>query len=67
MSDHGEEDVVNGMFEEPEGYREQEKPFTYESFRLEDGRVLRLRLVGSNPLWVRLRSLVESCDVRRVQ
>lgn len=46
-------DEVGTMFHEPEGYLEIEKPPTYQSFKLDDGRELSLRLVGSNPLWVR--------------
>lgn len=52
MSTNDDDVDVQAMFQEPEGYLQPEKPFTYESFELEDGRSLELRLVGNNPLWV---------------
>lgn len=53
MSINDDDGDIQAMFREPEGYLQPEKPFfTHESFELEDGRSLLLRLVGKNPLWV---------------
>ena len=52
MSNSDDDEGIDGMFQEPEGYLQPEKPFTHESYQLEDGRRLDLRLVGNNPLWV---------------
>lgn len=46
-------DDVGMMFQEPEGYLQKEKSPTFQSFALDDGKELNLRLVGNNPLWVR--------------
>ena len=40
------------IFQEPEGYFQPEKPATFAEHTLLSGQVLRLRLVGFNPLWV---------------
>lgn len=61
MSTSEEDEIAGGMFDEPEGFRQPEKACTYESYHLEDGRTLDLRLVGSNPLWV---GLLTSMGVR---
>ena len=45
-------DLNNAMFEEPNDYFEPEKPATYTEHTLLSGQILRLRLVGHNPLWV---------------
>lgn len=42
------------LFLEPEGYYEPEKPQTYAEHTLLSGEVLKLRLVGHNPLWVKI-------------
>lgn len=44
-------DEVLDIFKEPEGYRQPEKPFTFQEYKLQDGQTLRLRLVGQSPLW----------------
>ena len=41
------------LFKEPEGYYKPEKVPTTASYTLVDGRVVKLRLVGESPLWVR--------------
>jgi EEF1A N-terminal glycine/lysine methyltransferase len=45
------------MFDEPEGYFKPEATATLVSYQLVDGSELKLRLVGYNPLWVRIRGL----------
>jgi len=53
------------LFQEPEGWRTPEKPCTYQTFTIEEkdeqGHVvqkeIKLRLVGSSPLWVCLATL----------
>ena len=40
------------LFQEPKGYFQDEKPPTFAEHTLLSGEVLRLRLVGHNPLWV---------------
>ena len=40
------------IFEEPDGYLPPEKPPTFTEHTLLSGEVIRLRLVGHNPLWV---------------
>jgi len=51
--DSDEDDPLgNNMFQEPQGYREAERPATYAEHTLLSGETLRLRLVGHNPLWV---------------
>ncbi|TKX18185.1 hypothetical protein C1H76_9658 [Elsinoe australis] len=49
MSDSDEDGL--GLFQDPDGFYEAEKPATYVSHQLLDGRTLKLRLVGHNPLW----------------
>ena len=50
-----EEDFENhaGLFKEPDGFYQQEKPPSFADYKLADGKALKLRLVGHNPLWVR--------------
>jgi hypothetical protein len=43
-----------GLFAEPEGYYQPEKQPTFASHAMQDGRELTLRMVGHNPLWVRV-------------
>ena len=43
-----------GLFAEPEGYYQPEKQPTFASHAMQDGRELNLRMVGHNPLWVRV-------------
>ena len=40
------------IFEEPDGYLAPEKPPTFTEYTLLSGEVIKLRLVGQNPLWV---------------
>ena len=40
------------IFEEPDGYLPPEKPPTFIEHTLLSGEVIKLRLVGHNPLWV---------------
>lgn len=49
------EDFENdaSLFKEPDDFYQQEKPPTFVEYTLVDGRTLKLRLVGHNPLWVR--------------
>jgi hypothetical protein len=56
MSDtHNSDDEGDlGLFAEPEGYYQPEKQPTLASHAMQDGRELTLRMVGHNPLWVRL-------------
>lgn len=48
MSDSG--DGLD-MFNEPEGFRQPEKPYTFQEYDLACGEKLTLRLVGQSPLW----------------
>lgn len=49
----GDEDApAVDLFHEPEGYFQPEKPATFTTYALKNGRVLNLRLVGHSPLWV---------------
>lgn len=41
-----------GIFQDPEGYYKPEPEPTFVTHTLLDGRELKLRLVGHNPLWV---------------
>lgn len=50
-SDSDDGNVIS-IFDEPSGYFQPEKPYTFESFTLDNGTNLELRLVGQNPLWV---------------
>lgn len=55
MTSSSDEDVNDAaLFQEPEGYFQPEKPATYTEHTLLSGQTLRLRLVGHNPLWVRV-------------
>lgn len=51
MSDYESEIDI---FKEPDGYREAEKPHTHQSFTSRHGKSITVRLVGQNPLWVRI-------------
>lgn len=52
MSDTSSDVEDNGLFNEPEDYYQPEKEPTFVCHGLRDGRELRMRLVGHNPLWV---------------
>lgn len=49
-----DEDVgeFGSFFNEPEGFRPPPKPETFSEHTLRSGQVLRVRLVGSHPLYV---------------
>ena len=47
-----EDRLCYDIFQEPEGFREPEKPATYTEYTMLSGETLRLRLVGHSPLWV---------------
>lgn len=52
----GDEEDVQGFgdfFQEPEGFRPPEKPATFAEHQMRSGQTLKLRLVGSHPLYVR--------------
>ena len=51
MSD-GDGDGGLDMFDEPADYYQPEKEPTFVEYRLRDGKIISLRLVGYNPLWV---------------
>ena len=59
---HDDEDGISSsdLFQEPEGYYQNERPPTFTEYTLLSGETLRLRLVGHNPLWVPLFSLDRS-------
>lgn len=40
------------LFQEPDGYYQEEKEPTFQKHRLRSGESMNLRLVGHNPLWV---------------
>lgn len=48
----GDSDAVN-LFQEPDDFYQPEKPATVTEYTLNSGEVIRLRLVGNSPLWVR--------------
>lgn len=54
MSDnqHSDDEGELGLFAEPEGYYQPEKEPTFAQHEMQDGRDLKLRMVGHNPLWV---------------
>ena len=52
MASDDEEGLQTDLFQEPEGYYQPEKPATYAEHVLKSGQVVKLRLVGHNPLWV---------------
>lgn len=58
MSTHSDDEGDLGLFAEPEGYYQPEKQPTFASHAMQDGRELTLRMVGHNPLWVRVSSLL---------
>lgn len=39
------------IFNEPDGFRQSEKPFTFQDYTLQSGERVKLRLIGHNPLW----------------
>jgi hypothetical protein len=54
MADNSSDDEGElGLFAEPEGYYQPEKEPTFAQHEMQDGRELKLRMVGHNPLWVR--------------
>jgi hypothetical protein len=58
MSSDAEEEGL-GMFQEPADFYEPEKQATFASHQLLSGKELTVRLVGHNPLWVRVQSLTD--------
>lgn len=62
MSDTTDDEGDLALFQEPEGWTPPEKPCTYQTFTIEEKnkqgdvvqKEIKLRLVGSSPLWVRL-------------
>ncbi|KAI9669937.1 MAG: nicotinamide n-methyltransferase [Alyxoria varia] len=46
-----EEDDISALFEDPEGFYEPSKPYTFKEYQMLCGRHLTVRLVGHNPLW----------------
>lgn len=53
-SDSEDGDIGTDLFQEPEGYFEPEKEPTFATHKLLVGQELTVRLVGHNPLWVRV-------------
>ncbi|KAL8989203.1 MAG: hypothetical protein Q9177_001863 [Variospora cf. flavescens] len=51
MSSDDEALIDSAIFQEPSGYYPPPKLATFESWTLQSGETLRLRLVGHNPLW----------------
>ncbi|KAL9604046.1 MAG: hypothetical protein Q9219_000808 [cf. Caloplaca sp. 3 TL-2023] len=51
MSSSDEELIDSAIFQEPSDYYPSPKPATFESWTLQTGQTLQLRLVGHNPLW----------------
>jgi hypothetical protein len=47
----GDDLDVGGMFQDPEGYYQEKEP-TFAEHQMLSGRTLRVRLVGSHPLYV---------------
>ena len=45
-------DLDKRMFQEPIGYLKPDQPAKFVQHALHSGQILRLRLVGHNPLWV---------------
>lgn len=41
------------LFKDPDDFYQGDKPPTFVEYTLADGKALKLRLVGHNPLWVR--------------
>ena len=53
MSDtHSDDEGELGIFAEPAAYYQPEKEPHFAKHEMQDGRELRLRMVGHNPLWV---------------
>lgn len=49
----GDDDVASAaLFNEPEDFYQPEKPATFTTYTLTNGRLFNLRLVGHSPLWV---------------
>jgi nicotinamide N-methyltransferase len=46
---------VGDMFQDPEGFYPEEKPATFSEHQMLCGKTVRVRLVGSHPLYVRPR------------
>ena len=62
MSDsHSDDEGELGLFAEPEGYYQPEKEPTFAKHKMQDGTELSLRMVGHNPLWVRMIVTVLDC------
>ena len=53
MASEADEEVLD-LFQEPTDFYEPEKQATFASHQLHSGKELKVRLVGHNPLWVRL-------------
>lgn len=47
------DDLDVGLFQDPEGYYPPEKQPTFAEHRMLSGQTVRVRLVGSHPLYVR--------------
>jgi len=61
-----EEPIDESLFKEPDDYYEPEKAATHAEHTLLSGEVLKLRLVGHNPLWVMTTiQQVTSCNLTR--
>ena len=52
MASEDEDDAIADIFQEPDGYFQPKEPPHFVEHTLLSGQTLRLRLVGSNPLWV---------------
>ena len=48
-----DEEVVStgDLFDVPSDFRQARKPYTFAEYSLRSGEILRVRLVGQNPLW----------------
>jgi EEF1A N-terminal glycine/lysine methyltransferase len=53
LSPEDSSDEALDLFQEPADFYEAEKPPTSVEYRLKDGQLLNLRLIGHSPLWVR--------------
>ena len=51
-NDDDEQGMQPGLFDEPEGYYQPEKPAGQASHTLLSGETVTLQLVGHDPLWV---------------
>ena len=52
-TDYTDDATVGDLFKDPEGFYPPEKEPTFAEHQMLDGRVVRVRLVGSHPLYVR--------------